>query len=372
MIRILQIGMTDNLGGIETFLINYYRKIDKEKYQFDFINIYNNPLCFQEEIINMGGKIYNVSSYYKHPIKYIREVVKIINENNYEIIHCNMNSAAMIFPLVAGKISNAKVVISHSHNSSSDKGLPKTILHNIGKHFIPIFANTYFSCSLKAGEWFYSKKILKSDNHYIIYNSVDLNKFKYDEKLRSKIRKKFNIDDDNFVIGHVGRFNKQKNHAFLIKVFNEIHKINENSTLFLIGQGPLQKRIEEKVKKLNLEKSVIFLGKRNDVSELYNAMDLFVLPSLYEGLPLVGIEAQASNVECVFSDSITHELQISDKCWYIPLNKELWTRLILIISTNKKSNKANNSIDTSNFDINISTNRLINIYDERLRKYGKL
>ena len=155
--RVLQIGMTDNLGGIETFLINYYRNIDKTKIQFDFVNIYDKKLYFQDEIENMGGKVYKLTSYYKKPIKYIKELIRTINENNYEIIHCNMNSAAMIYPLIAGKFSKAKIIIAHSHNSSSDKGILKSILHSINKHFIPFFANTFFACSNEAGKWFFSE-----------------------------------------------------------------------------------------------------------------------------------------------------------------------------------------------------------------------
>ena len=169
MIRVLQLGMTDTLGGIETFLMNYYRNIDKSRVQFDFVNIYSNDLCFQNEIISLGGNVYKAPNYYKHPFKYIMFVSKLIKEYDYKIVHCNMNSAAMLFPLIAAKVASAKIIISHSHNASSDKGIIKTIMHNINKHFIPFFANYYFACSYKAGKWFYSKRILNYRNFKISF-----------------------------------------------------------------------------------------------------------------------------------------------------------------------------------------------------------
>lgn len=362
MIRVLQVGMTDNLGGIETFLMNYYRHIDKSKIQFDFINIYEDNLCFSDEIQKMGGLIYKVSNYYKHPLKYIHEVVDIINSNNYKIVHCNMNSAAIIYPLIACKLSNAKIVISHSHNSSSDKGLLKEILHNINKNFIPFLATDYFACSDIAGKWFFSQKIRNSKNYKIIYNAVDLEKFKYNELKRINKRKELNIANNTFVIGHVGRFCKQKNHRFLLNFFAQFHNENNNSKLILIGQGPLMEKMKEQVKKLNIENDVLFLGQRNDINELYFAMDAFALPSLYEGLPLVGVEAQTSGLKCYFSDNITKELSLSNSCEYLPLMVNEWVKKIKPINYKRISNK----IDTSKFDICHNASVLQKIYMEEI------
>lgn len=360
MIRVLQLGMTDNLGGIETFLMNYYRNIDKTKIQFDFINIYPNKLCFQNEIENLGGKVYKVHSYYNHPIKYLNDVIKIINDNDYHIVHCNMNSAAMLYPIIAGKKSNAKIVIAHSHNSSSDKGIIKTIMHNINRHFIPLYANEYFACSEKAGEWFFSKKIRASNKYKIINNAVDMKKYEYNEKIREEKRKELKIKDNAFVIGHVGRFSKQKNHSFLIDTFNKIHNENNNAILLLIGQGPLESKIKEKVNNLNLQDSVIFLGKRLDVNEWYNAMDLFVLTSLYEGLPVVGVEAQSNGLPCIFSDNITREISISKSVEYLPLNETKWVKNISNYYTFERNKNTNISND---FDIKYAAKKLEKIYE---------
>ena len=365
MIRILQLGMTNNLGGIETFLMNYYKSMDKNDIQFDFINIYDTPLCFQDEIKDMGGKIYNVPTYYRHPIKYINSVKKIINNSSYQIIHCNMNSAAMIFPLIAAKLSNAKIIIAHSHNASSDKGIIKSIMHSINKHFIPLLATNYFACSDKAGKWFYSNKILKSNKYKVIYNAIDIKKFQFNSKIRTIKRQELNINEDTLVIGHVGRFNKQKNHKFIIDVFKDVYDVNHNSILLLIGIGPLENEMKKKTKELGLIDNVKFLGQRNDVNELYNIMDIFVLPSLYEGLPLVGVEAQINGVKCLFANTITTELSISKECEYIKLDKNKWSEKILKYKNDKRIEKTT----CKKFNINDNSIMLGNIYKEELEKF---
>lgn len=366
MIRVLQIGMTDNWGGIESYIMNYYRNIDKTKVQFDFVNIYNNELCFQNEIEQLGGKIYKVSSYYKHPIKYIRELKNIIIDNNYEIIHCNMNSAVFLYPLIAAKIAKAKVIIAHSHNSSSDKGVIKALLHNINKHFIPFFANKFFACSNKAGKWFYSSKILKSNDYYVIKNSINTNIFRFNDNIRKEKRAELKVADNTILIGHVGRFNKQKNHIFLIDVFNEYHRNNKNSKLLLVGIGPLKEKVESKVKELKLIDNVLFLEQRKDVNELMMAMDVFVLPSLYEGLPLVGVEAQAAGLPCIFSDSITDEIKISNNAQFVSLrdNIEKWSNILGKYTFKYNRSKEFKRVKAFGYDIEDSCCFLISLYEK--------
>ena len=362
MVKVLQLGMTDNLGGIETFLINYYRNIDKTKVSFDFVNIYNNDLCFKDEIEKIGGKIYRLPSYYKHPLKYLFGLKKIINNNRYDIIHCNMNSAAMIFPLLGSKISKTNIIICHAHNASSDKGFIKSFLHHINKHFIPLLASHFFSCSDKAGKWFFSSKIRASNNYYIINNAIDTKKFLFNSEIRKQKRKELNIDSETFVIGNVGRFVKQKNHKFMIDVFNDIYINNPNSMLLLVGRGPLEKDIFNKVNKLKLHDNVLFLGQREDVNELYNVMDCFILPSLYEGLPLVGVEAQTNGLKCFFSDKITNTILISDESKMISIKKhEHFSKEI------KKSGFERVNIYDNPYDIVLCSKKLENIYDSILK-----
>ena len=367
ILKVLQIGMTDNLGGIETYLINYYRNIDKSKIQFDFINIYPNKLCFQDEMEEMGAQVYKVPSYYKHPLRYIKSVRNIINKNNYQVVHCNMNSAAMIYPLIASKLSCAKVIIAHSHNNSSDKGVLKAFLHSVNKKFIPFLANEFFACSNEAAQWFFSKKIINGEHFSIIENGIDPAKFIYDFKIREEIRNKLNISSDTIVIGHVGRFVKQKNHDFLIDVFNEVLKKDPNSLLILIGVGELQEKIKQKVIRMGIQKKVLFLNNRNDVNIIMQAMDVFVLPSLYEGLGIVLVEAQYTGLPIVTTDKIPNAVIVSDNFKTISLkeDKKDWADCILKMRNLKRRE---NYIER--YDIHKCANKLAKKYIERVGEVG--
>lgn len=369
MINVLHIGLSYELGGIEQFLINFDRNINKDICKFNYINVFDKARTqnYYKQLEILGGNIYNISDYRKHPLKSFKQIRKIINDNNYKIVHYHMNSACFLIPLIAAKFSNAKVIISHSHNSSSDKGFFKKIIHNINKKFIPLFATDFFACSEKAGKWFFSKKVLCSNKFKIINNAVDIEKFKYNIDIREKIRKNLGIEN-KLVIGHVGRFNKQKNHTFLIDIFHEIHKRNPDSVLILVGDGELKNSIKEKVDRLNINNEVKFLGIRKDVNELLQAMDIFLLPSLYEGAPVVGIEAQLSGLFCIFSDIITKEIKILRNTKYVSLDISAneWSNIIL--DEYKKEERQDRLKDmlSINFDIKHEVNKLIKFYEKSL------
>ena len=368
MIKVLQIGMCSTLGGIESYLINYTRHIDRKKIRFDFISMESDKLCFQDELISYGCNVYKLPNYKKNPIKYICELVKIIKKNKYDVVHYNMNSAVFLYPLISAKIANVKVRIAHAHNSSNDKGIIKSIIHNINRHLIPIFANDFFACSQKAGKWFFSNKILKSKSFYIINNGIDVDKFKFDENKRNLIREKLKIKNDEILIGHVGRFYKQKNHVFLINILEKTKEINKKIKLVLIGNGPLKNEIINTVNKLNLQEWVIFLEPVDNIYEYYNAFDIFILPSLYEGLPLVGVEAQCSGCLCLFSDNITKELKITKNVEYISLNSmEKWKERILHLDFNDIDR---NSVKLYDYDIKNNAKKLAQIYITLKRRKG--
>ncbi|MBP3444978.1 MAG: glycosyltransferase family 1 protein [Bacilli bacterium] len=329
MIKVLQVGATNVLGGIEIFLHNYYKNIDRNKVKFDFVNMYD-KICFQEEYEENGSRVYNLPNYRIHPFKYLKQLSKILKDEKYDVLHFNMNSAIFLYPLMAAKKANVPVIIAHSHNSSSDKGIIKNILHDLIKHFITLFANYFFACSDYAGKWFFSDKVMKSDSFYIINNAINVEEFKFNEAKRIQVRKDLNIKDNEILIGHVGRFIKQKNHKFLIDIFDQIVTTNKKFKLVLIGVGELKKEIEKKVQNLGIDKNVIFLGQRNDTKDLYQAIDVFLLPSLYEGLPLVGIEAQVAGCICFFSKNITEEVKIKENTRFIKIdNSKIWASEIL-------------------------------------------
>ncbi len=308
--------------------MNYYRNIDKSKVQFDFIVDEDSSYIPREEIERLGGKVIIVPPYQKI-FKYIRTLKKVFKENNYKIVHSNLNTLS-VFPLFAAKLAGVPVRIAHSHSTSNKKEWKKNILKNILRPFSKVFATDYFACSEYAGRWLFGNKTFEEGKVTIIKNAIDVDKFKYNEEIRNKIRKQLNVEE-KFVIGHVGRFMEQKNHEFLIDIFNKIHMKRKESILLLIGDGPLEDKIKEKIKKLHLQDFVIFLGVKSNVNEYMQAMDVFLFPSLYEGLGIVAIEAQVSKLPVFISDAVPDEVMISDNIYRVNLtdNDDVWSDKVL-------------------------------------------
>ena len=268
--------------GVESVIMNYYRNIDKSKVQFHFICDEDSTDIPYEEIEKLGGKVIIVPPYQKL-FKYQKELYKIFKENSYKIVHSHIN-ALSVFPLRIAKKAGVPIRIAHSHSTSNKKEWKKNIVKNILRPFSKVYANHFFACTKHAGEWLFGKKIIERKELNVINNAIDLKKFEFNEKTREDLRKEFGIKEDTIVIGHIGRFMKQKNHDFLIDVFNELIKKNENSILMLIGQGPLLNDMKQKVRDLKIEDKVKFIGQVTDVEKYYNIMDIFLFPSIYEGL----------------------------------------------------------------------------------------
>lgn len=368
--KILQVGMPNGVGGIESFLINFQRSLDCKEIEMDYLCIYSNQgeLFYKEELLKRGAKIINVPSYQKNFIKSYAAIKELLKKEKYDVVHYNMNSACFLIPLVAAKKAGVKVIVAHAHNASSDKGFLKKIIHNINKHFIPYFSNLFFSCSEKAGRWFFSDKIRNSYQYHLIPNSIDGEKYAFDESIRNEIRTEFNIND-KFVIGHIGRFCRQKNHTFLLEVFEAILKKESCAILFLIGEGDLKEEIEKKIIQHDIDDKVIVLSRRNDIHRILQAFDCFLLPSLYEGLPVVGIEAQAAGLPCYFSDTITKETDITKNCKFMHLNNPMdWADTILkdrniFVRRNMKRSIFESGFDTKNLAFKI-INYYKNVYKE--------
>lgn len=349
-------------GGVEAVTINYYRNIDKNKVQLDFICDEDSTNIPYEEIEKMGGKVIIIPSYSK-PFKYHKALKRVLKEGNYKIIHSNINTLS-VFSLFAAKCAGVPVRIAHSHSTTNKKEKKKNLMKQVLRPFSKVFATDYMCCSELAGRWLFGNKEYDKGNVYLLNNAIDLDKFKYNESLRKKKRKELGIKDDTLVIGHIGRFVAQKNHDFLIDIFNEIHKKNNNSILLLAGQGPLMEDIKNKVKELNLEDSVKFLGQRNDANELYQAFDVFLLPSLYEGLPVVGVEAQASGLLCYLSDDMTKETKVLDITKFMSLNNtpEEWADNILDDVKKYKRIDTSKEMTAKNFNIKEEAKKLEEYY----------
>lgn len=349
-------------GGVESVVMNYYRNIDRSEIQFDFICDEDSTNIPYDEIESLGGKVILIPPYQK-VIKYHKELKRVLKEGNYKIVHSHINTLS-VFSLFAAKCAGVPVRIAHSHSTTNKKEKNKNLMKQLLRPFSKVFATDYMCCSELAGRWLFGDKEYDKGNVYLLNNAIDLDKFKYDEVVRREKRKELNIDDDTLVIGHVGRFVEQKNHRFLIDIFNEVHKQNEKSILLLVGQGPLMEKIKEKVKSLGIEDSVKFLGQRNDISELYQAFDVFCLPSLYEGLPVVGVEAQATGLLCLFSDDMTKETKVLESTKFLSLEQSAkeWAEILLKSIENFERKDTTIEFFNNGFDIKMEVKKLIKIY----------
>ena len=331
MKKILVFGITDKSGGVEAVIMNYYRFIDRSKIQFEFL-CNTDEVAYEDEIKKLGGVIYRITARSKDRKKYHEDMTKFFEEHakDYEAIWVNVCSLANIDYLKYAKKYGIKKRIIHSHNSQNMDSKLRGILHRINKLFISKYATDFWSCGDEAGKWFYSNKIINSDKYLFVNNAIDTDKYKYDEKTRKEYRKKMNLED-KIVFGNVGRFHFQKNHTFMIKVFNEFQKEKPNSVLLLIGQGEDEEKIKNQIKEYGLEDKIIILGVRNDVDKLMQCMDVFLFPSLFEGLPLVLVEAQTAKLLIFASDVITKGVKFNDRLYYLSLEKDekYWAKRIL-------------------------------------------
>ncbi len=312
-IRILHVVGNMGAGGLETLIMNWYRTIDREKIQFDFLVHKTGKAFYEDEIIALGGRVYHCSflndyNYISYR-KFLREFFTMHRE--YKIVHGH-HSALGPFYLKAAEKAGIPIRISHSHIadfSKSVRGVTKYLItRSFGK-----YANIHFACSNAAGKYMYGNKY----NFEVINNGIDTKKFRYREEYRLEKRRELHVENKKVLL-HVGRFHDQKNHSFLIEIFNTVHKLDNNFVLLMAGVGPLQEIIRSKVKELELENSCFFLDNRNDIYALLSAADVFVFPSLYEGLPLTLIEAQASGIQIICSNTITPETKLCER--YISLS----------------------------------------------------
>ena len=353
-------------GGVESVVMNYYRHIDRTRIQFDFICDKDSTNIPYDEIEQLGGRVILVPPYQK-VFEYQKELIKIFKDNNYKIVHSHINTLS-IFPLRAAKKAGVPIRIAHSHSTTSKKEWKRNLVKQVLRPFSKVYATDYMCCSELAGRWLFGDKEYDKRNVYLLNNAIDLDKFKYNAKIRKEKRKELNIKDDTLVIGHVGRFVATKNHTFLIDIFNEIHKKNDSAILLLAGQGPLQEELKNKVYELGLASKVKFLGQINDTYKLYQALDIFVLPSLYEGLPVVGVEAQATGLLCELSNDITKETKVLNTTRFISLNisVEEWAKIILDDYSKFKRHDTTSEITKNNFNIKTETKKLEEKYEKLL------
>ena len=360
-IRILHIVQRMEAGGTQSFLMNLYRNIDRSKIQFDFLVEYEEKEFYDDEIISLGGKIY-YTNFRKtlNVIKFKRTMSDILkNHPEYKIVHIHATAIGKICTDVARKCG-IKTIIAHTHNNSAVKDwkyYPKILLRKLYTNG----PTDFFACSEDAGRYtFKNKKFI------VIYNAIDIDKFLFKQEVREDFRKELNIED-KFVIGNIGRLHEQKNQSFLIDIFYEIQKIKDNAILLIVGKGPLENELKEKVSNLGINNKVYFLGNRKDVERIYQGMDVFVLPSLFEGLGIVAVEAQVSGLPVVASTGVAKEANITHNIQNIDLNDSIDTWKEAICKSNVESRSSvENIVRNSKFDVKNNAKFLQEFY---LKKY---
>lgn len=358
MIRVLQVVNDMHRAGLETMLMNYYRNIDRTKIQFDFLTHRPEKSDYDDEILAMGGKMYYAPRLYpQNYLSYFKYMERFFAEHpEYQIVHSHIDAMSYL-PLSAAKKAKIPVRIAHSHNTSIDRDF-KYILKQFFRSRITSVANYYCACGSEAGEFLFPGKSVT-----VIPNAIEVDRFLFNKEMRTMKRNELGLTNE-FVIGHVGRLSYQKNHKFLIDIFSEVYKKNKNTILLLIGIGEKEEEIKEQVHKLGLNQSVRFLGNRSDVNELYQAMDIFVMPSFFEGIPVTGIEAQFAELPCVFSNKVPKEVSFTDKCRFIGLDQNVSEWANYILSQECKSRIENKyTLENSWYNIKNAKNILTNYYE---------
>ena len=356
-IRILHVVTYMGRGGLETMLMNYYRHIDRSKVQFDFLVHRDFEADYDKEIKELGGRIYHVSRLIPWSKKYKKELTKFFHSHpEYSIVHVHQDCLSSV-ALKCAEECNIPVRIAHCHSSSAVKNIKYPIKLFYMKK-IPEYATHLFACGKEAGDWMFS-----GNPYEVVRNAINLDRYSFTENVRLKVRENLGITNTT-VVGHVGNFTAAKNHSFLIDIFEKIHAMQSNTVLLLVGGGDGMEDIKKKVEKLQLSDCVRFLGTRTDVNELMQAMDVFVFPSLYEGLPVTMIEEQASGIPAVISDHVSDECIVTNdliSVMKLEDSPEAWAEMIL-----KQSKKARvehySEIQAAGYDINIEAKKLEQFY----------
>lgn len=353
MKRLLCLISNMNAGGAETFLMKLYREIDKTKYQMDFCINIREKNYYEDEINSLGGKIYRIPARTKNLKSHNIKLKKIIEENKYQYILAVSSSTTSFMDLKIAKQAGAKICSIRSSNSNLNMPFKKKIIQNILRVFYNKYADNLISPSDLAAICMFGDDFKKDNRFHYLNNSVNFDEYAFTIEKRKKIRKEFLFSDDELVIGHIGRFYKQKNHLYLINIFNEIVKRRPKSKLLLVGSGELENGVRKYVNDLGINEQVIFAGTRSDVNNILSGMDIFVFPSLYEGMPNTVIEAEASGLPCILSDTITKQVNLTNNVYFKSLNDspENWANIILNVSENNFTRDTKDVFKKNKYDI---------------------
>lgn len=359
-IRILHMIGSLNIGGSQSMIINLHKAIDKSKVQFDYIIDHPDQLHYAPIIKELGGNIYTLPTFKGYNFREIRNAWRcfFINHPEFKILHSHVRSYASLYLPIAKKFGLKTII--HSHSTSNGNGLA-SVVKRIMQYPLRYQADHFFACSKEAGEWLFGKKVVDSEKFHILQNAIDVEKYCFNQNTRDEYREKLGLGGKRTFI-HVGRFHPAKNHSFLLNLFSEIHKKDSNTILLLVGDGELRPAIEKQIADLNMLDSVILLGNRNDVSNLLQTADCFLFPSVWEGLGMVAVEAQAAGLSCVCSMGIPKSVAIvPNQCQFIPTtNIQKWVDIVentqsFLMDTSK-------FIKNAGYDIKTTAEQLTSFY----------
>lgn len=357
-VRVLQMIGSLNMGGSQSMIMNIYRNTDRDKIQFDFIVDTPQEDFYANEIKELGGRIYVMPKFKGTNLLELKRAWNHFFKahTEYKIIHSHVRSYAVIYINIAKKYGLKTII--HSHSTSNGEGV-QSLIKSVLQYPLRYSADYLAACSAEAGEWLYGKRACRKPNYMLIPNGICVDDFLPSDKIKKRYSDEFGTDG-KFVVGHIGRFHEAKNHMFLLDVFKKVHDRNNNAILILVGDGDLRIQIENKINNLGLNNSVILTGSRNDVAGILQIMDVFAFPSLWEGLPVTLVEAQAAGLPCVISNNITHDVDLSDLICRLPIdNEDLWCDKLL-----KKREKkiVTESIISAGFDVRDTAQKLTDFY----------
>lgn len=325
MIRVLHYGLSTNTGGIESYLLDLTRTIDRTRFHFGFTHVRDGLPCYRDELASLGAEFFPVTPRRTSPRRNRSDLDDLFRRERFDILHCHLNTLSYIEPIRAALRHDCRVLI-HSHNSGAKRSLVTNALHWFHFVTLPRKRVRMIAVSRLAGEWLFGK----SADFTVINNGIDVDKFRFNEQARQELREQLNIED-RLVVGSVAAFLPAKNHSFLLRVFQSVLQHRPDAVLLLVGGGPLESDVRKLTVELGIAESVRFLGRRGDVPALLSAMDVLLLPSLFEGFPLAVMEAQAAGLPCLLSDAITDEVVVSEHCQRLPLSwtPEAWAERLL-------------------------------------------
>lgn len=351
-IKVLELVDSIQFGGVEQNLYNYIVNMDLEKFDFTIVTTGKRFYDAEKKFSDLNINIYGLPLKKENFIKYLLKLNRIINKGNFDVVHSHLNYWSCI-PLYFAKKNKVKLKISHVHGT-----FHRSFVIKVLSSLTILFSDIRLACGTQAGKSIYGNKSFE-----VLDNGIDIDKFKYNDSIRKKLRKSLGISESDFVIGHIGRFYPVKNHKFIFDCFSEYHKNDNNSKLVLIGDGDLFDDFVNEAKKMRLVDSIFFLGSKNNASNYYNVFDVFILPSISEGFPLTLIEAQSNGLKCLVSDTISRDVNITGNVVFVSNNDiKLWNKLLNDKKSFYRKADAFNIIKKSKYNIENSVKRLENIY----------